>query len=296
MKAKTIYLLLIVFCLFGSLSAQKSDPDSSVNLNRKKALLIANSSIYIGSYTGLYYLWYKNYKSSSFHFFNDAQEWMQVDKIGHIYSAYYLTKYQVDAFKWSGMSKEKAILTGSIMSFIGISTIEVMDGFSSKWGASIPDILANSIGIGLYAVQKTLFNNEYFIPKYSYNSKSYIDLRPELFGSYYAERLFKDYNGQTYWLSFNIKDITSIKGVPAYLNLALGYGAKNILGGNENPTEFTNYNRQRQYYLALDLNLKKINTNKKWLKATFYLLNMFKVPLPTIEYSAGKFKFYPIYF
>ncbi len=37
---------------------------------------------------GLYSAWYSNYPQTNFHFFNDNNEWKQVDKVGHAYSAY----------------------------------------------------------------------------------------------------------------------------------------------------------------------------------------------------------------
>jgi len=290
--------LLVIFfvCTRQLLFPQLNENANTDVNNRKKTLLIANSGFYVANYVAIYQLWYKNYELTDFHFFDDSKEWLQMDKFGHVYSAYYLTKYQTQAYHWSGMNSNTAILTGSIASIIYISSMEFFDGLSANWGASVSDIGANVIGIGIYVAQQKLFNDEYIIPKYSYNAKSNLNLRPELLGRNDIERIIKDYNGQNYWFSFNIKDLSKIHFVPDYLNLALGYGAKNMLSGKEDLTRFPKHFRKRQYYLALDINLNKIKTKKPWLNKFFGYLNMIKVPLPTIEYCDKQFKFYPVYF
>jgi hypothetical protein len=49
--------------------------------------------------------------------------------------------------------------------------------------------------------------------------------------------------------------------IPKWL-LALGYGAEGMLSGNENTTILTTKNaKKRQFYLSLDVDLTKIETN-----------------------------------
>jgi len=136
MKIK-LYFLITVFLLFCyRLTASDSLEIQSDNLNRKRALLITNSVFYAGTYLGFYNLWYKNYDLTTFHFFDDSKEWLQVDKIGHIYSSYYLTKLQSEAIAWSGVNKVNALKYGSLTAFAYVSSIEILDGFSKDWGAS----------------------------------------------------------------------------------------------------------------------------------------------------------------
>jgi len=37
--------------------------------------------------------------------------------------------------------------------------------------------------------------------------------------------ILKDYNGQTYWLSLNLKDITGVSAMPEWLSVSGGYSA-----------------------------------------------------------------------
>ena len=296
MKIK--YLLLFLFFHFASYSLQ-ADNNSRLlkdSIKRKNILIIGNTALYTTNYIGLYYLWYNNYNTTNFHFFDDSKEWMQLDKAGHLFSAYHLTNFQAKAFQWSGMDAKRSILLGSAISLVYISTIEVFDGFSSEWGASISDIGANIMGISLYSLQSLFFEEQYIRPKYSYNFNSYLGIRSELFGRSYVERFYKDYNGQTYWFVLNISKITRKQFIPKYLDLALGYGANNMTGGHENPIEFGNYSRERQYYLSLDVNLYEIDTKVKWINTLFKYINIIKFPMPTLEYSDQKITFHPIYF
>jgi len=155
---------------------------------------------------------------------------------------------------------------------------------------------ANLIGIGLYTIQEIRFEKQYIVPKFSYNYNSHFNFRPELFGSNPIEQILKDYNGQTYWFSANISNLSNISFIPKWLNIAFGYGGENMLGGHFNPPEFSSYIRKRQYYLSFDLDVKKINTKKKWLNFIIHHLSFVKIPLPTIEYSNNNWKFHPVYF
>ena len=50
----------------------------------------------------------------------------------------------------------------------------------------------------------------------------------------------------------------------------------------------TNVPRQRQYFLSLDLDLTKIETNKSFLKTLFGVINVIKIPAPALEYREGE--------
>jgi hypothetical protein len=53
--------------------------------------------------------WYKDYPQSSFHFFNDNDDWLQVDKAGHVFSAYTTGKWSMEMWRWAGLSKKQRI-------------------------------------------------------------------------------------------------------------------------------------------------------------------------------------------
>jgi hypothetical protein len=121
-------------------------------------------------------------------------------------------------------------------------------------------------------------------------------MRPEIFGKSFTNRLLKDYNGQTYWLSFNVSSFFNIEHLPKWLCFSLGYGGEGMASGREFEPGVAYYKRYRQYYLSLDLDFKKIKTSSGFLKVLFNGLNMVKIPFPTIEFSENRVKGRLFYF
>lgn len=287
-------------------SLVKPSPD------KKRIWLVAggNVAFYAGSLIILNEAWYKDYEKTSFHIFNDSKEWLQVDKFGHGWTAYTTGKYLSDMWQWAGLSHKKSVWLGGMTSFAYLTTIEVLDAHSAKWGWSWSDIAANTIGTGLYIGQELLWKEQRIQYKFSFHPSSYNDPMLEqraddLFGDSWYERMLKDYNSQTYWFSANIRSFFPKSNWPSWLTLSVGYGADGMFGGFENKwidaagTEVTRYDvpRVRQFYFAPDIDFTKIKTRSKFLRTTFNLLNAFKCPAPAIMLdSKGKFKAYAIYF
>ncbi|MBK8806053.1 MAG: DUF2279 domain-containing protein [Bacteroidales bacterium] len=250
--------------------------DSTIFKKRKTALIISESAIYSASFVGLYKLWYADYEMSKFHFFNDTNEWFLVDKGGHSFSTYWTSKINTELFLWSGMPKKNSILLGTGISMLYITSIEILDGFSAAWGASAPDFVANLSGALLFSIQRAVWNEERINLKYSYFPSEYASLRPNVLGKTLPEKLLKDYNATTFWLSFNLKSLTKISAIPSWLNIAIGYGANGLTGGKENYFDtacncypIANSLRTPQVYISLDIDLSKIKTKPSLGKAYF---------------------------
>ncbi|GAB4294368.1 MAG: DUF2279 domain-containing protein [Marinilabiliales bacterium] len=298
--AQLKYGLLLLFSVLTIYSKSQSQTDT---LNKKRLYYVAGGEFvaYSVAMTGLYSLWYKDYASTSFHWFDDHKEWLQMDKAGHYYSSYLISKIADAGFEWSGLSHKKAVLWGSGVSFVSMSGIELFDGFSAKWGASYSDLIANTAGICLYAVQELTWQEQKIIPKFSYHNTIYPKYRPDALGKTFPEKVIKDYNGQTNWLSFNIYSLTHWKKFPEWLNVSFGYGAEEMLGGLNNElsdgaVDITVYERYRQYYVSLDIDFTRINTKSKALKSIFNVINLVKLPFPAVEINKFDVKFHPIYF
>lgn len=105
---------------------------------KKRARIIAGVNIigYGASMVGLYSDWYRNYPQSNFHFFNDNKEWKQIDKVGHIYSAYVESSGSMELWRWTGISRKKRIWLGGLSGIAYQTMIETLDGFSKQWGWS----------------------------------------------------------------------------------------------------------------------------------------------------------------
>ena len=250
------------------------------------------AALYAGSLVGLNALWYKDYPRSAFHTFNDNDEWLQMDKVGHLTTSYYISRIGVGLYKWTGMKRKKAIWLGGALGFVYQSTIEVLDGFSSEWGFSYGDLAANTAGSLMCVVQELAWDEQRITLKYSFVQSEYASYRPNILGNNFTENLLKDYNGQTYWLSVNLSSfLKKDNRFPKWLNLAAGYGADGMTGGKFNPPfidasgKQIYFERKRQYYLSLDVDLTRIKTKSKILKVFFNSIGFIKIPAPALEFS-----------
>jgi hypothetical protein len=301
-KKQFYFLFLLVF---QSVLAQNSfdtflKPSDSLNQKRQNSVFITEAVLASGALIGLNQLWYADYPKSDFHFINDNSEWMQMDKLGHLYSSYHIGRFGAEALNWSGASQKSQLIYGAGLGFVFLTAVEVMDGFSEEWGASMGDVVANASGTALYVSQQLIWNEQRIIPKFSFHTTEYANFRPDLLGSSIPEQILKDYNGQTYWFSANLHSFSKKSKIPKWFNVALGYGAEGLVGENDDKNTLIfpiKPEKYRQFYLSLDLDLTKINTKSHFLKTIFSVLNTVKIPAPTLEYSSQKgFKFHALYF
>jgi len=252
---------------------------------------------------GLYFLWYRKHPRSHFHFFNDNGEWLQMDKMGHATTAYNIGAIQYDLMRWCGVNNNTSITVGGLTAIGYMSIIEIFDGFSSKWGFSKGDMLANIIGASIFAAQQKGWNQQRISLKWSFHMSPYAQYYPAELGNNFFSRMLKDYNGQTYWLSFNIASfLPASSGFPYWLNMSLGYGAEGMVGARSNPVSINGklipeFPRYRKFYFAPDANLYSIPTNSSVYNAAAYLTRFSKVPAPALEWSKIKgLRFIPIYY
>lgn len=266
-------------------------PSDTLNKKRQNTVIVTEAALASVTLLGLNQLWYADYPRSNFHFINDNNEWLQMDKVGHMYSAYHLGRFGAEMMNWSGADQKKQLIYGAGLGFAFLTAVEVLDGFSAEWGASSGDIIANATGTALYVSQELLWKEQRIVPKFSFHTTHYANLRPQTLGSSLNEQLLKDYNGQTYWLSVNLHSFAKQSKIPKWLNLAFGYGAEGMLTGNlqkDNLDFAQNPERFRQIYLSFDVDLAKIETKSHFLKTIFSVFNTIKIPAPTLEYSANK--------
>jgi len=290
---RTVLIVIILFFISIGAFAQSAD---SLNQKRVKKFYIYGGGTYVGSLIALNELWYADYPRSDFHTFNDNAQWLQVDKVGHLYSAFSLSKLNYAVLTGSNSNTNKqAALVSAITSFAFLTTVEVFDGFSQEWGFSWGDMAANTVGAGLFLGQQILFEKQVLQLKYSYHETELRELRPNTLGQNNLQGAFKDYNGQTYWASLNLNGVYK-KVKPKWLNLAFGYGGEGMLYAN-NESIYKGAKSYRQYYLSLDVDFEQIETNSKWLKALFKVANCIKVPAPTLELNEnGGSEFHWLYF
>lgn len=301
MRKKICYIAFLFVSVSFSQSTFESflKPSDSLNPSRRNAVVIAESSLAGLTLIGLDRLWYADYPRSKYHTLNDNNEWLQMDKLGHVFTSYQLGRVGANVLNWSGVRKKDQLIYGSTLGFTFLTAVEVMDGFSEEWGFSWGDMVANATGTGLYVGQELLWQEQRIVLKYSFHQTKYAAQRPDKLGDGFFEEFLKDYNGQTYWLSANVHSFFKDSNFPKWLNVAIGYGGDGMLSG-ENETvnnSMISQNRIRQFYLSLDVDLSRIKTNSRFLRTIFDVFNVIKVPFPALEFTdKNGIKLHGIYF
>jgi hypothetical protein len=281
-------LITVSILLAGSINAHGTD-----SLRLRKGLTHAGlTSSAVGSLVALNQVWYAPYATEKFHFFNDAGQWMQMDKMGHAFTGYLITNELNRVHYWAAGKRQPWV--GAVYAMSYLSTLELMDGFSSGWGFSGSDMLANGVGVGLAFSQDYFFNRQIIIPKFSFSRSSYAAVRPEILGSTYAEQLLKDYNGQTYWVSLPIATFLNLPKRFKWICISLGYGCDAKLVGSQNT--WNGFNARRQVYLSLDIDCSSLAPRHPKLNKVLSHLNFIKVPFPSLEFSSDKTRFHWISF
>lgn len=322
MRQPSILLLLLASLFLGNgqsvISAQNTSttsflmPADTFHKGRFWAAAGAGSLIYGGFAYGLYQSWYKDYELTRFHTFDDLKEWQQMDKIGHLFTTHIEANLLYSGARWTGVPPKAAAWTAAGAALWLQTTVEVMDGFSEKWGFSWSDMAFNTAGAALFVGQEYIWGEQRILMKVSSDiGKTYPNVvlstpdgrssttltkrASDLYGSSFGEKFLKDYNAQTIWASVNIKSFAGLQAKwPPWLNVALGYGAENMFGGFDNlwtdpdtggtfrlPADA--FPRYRQYYLSLDVDLSRIKTKSRVLRTFLRCINYLKIPAPAIE-------------
>ena len=247
---------------------------------------------------GFKYLWYKKFPKSKFHFFNDNNEWLNMDKVGHAASAYNIAAIQYNLMRWSGVKQNSSIYIAGGTALAYMSLIEIFDGFSAEWGFSKGDMLANIIGSSIFVAQQSAWHQQRIQLRFSYHNTIFQKYNPGMLGRNLPQRIFKDYNGQSYWLSFNIASFGIGNNTPKWLNADIGYGADGMTGAVTNPTmvkgvAVPSFLRQRKLLFSVN----GAFTSRQELPFPSWM-NIFRVPVPALEYKlkSKELKAFAIYY
>ena len=298
---RVLFLIAISLILNKNLLYATSQTDSSKTII--KIINIGVPSAAVISLVGINEVWYKNYARSDFHFFDDLKEWNGMDKIGHACTSYQLNKISHSLFEKNNI--KKPLLKSSVYTFGYMLGVELLDGYSTEWGFSIYDVIGNGLGTILYTLQERKFKNQPFEIKFSSHKSTYASCRPSLLGENRLQQILKDYNGQTYWLTFNYNELWNKRiKLFDYIDFAFGYSIDGFTGGHNNPeisscncliNDCNNLKRTSQFIFSVDLNTSKIK-NKHPILGKFLLpFDIVKIPFPAFILNNSK-NFKLIYF
>ncbi len=301
---RRIFISMFLFLLILEGNTQPTFIDyypDTLNKKRLKTIIISEVSTYAAGLSFLSFYWYRDKELVPFHFYNDLKGYLQVDKLGHGYAAYHESYSAYYALRWAGLDKRRALIYGAPIGFLFQAPIEVYDGLYEGWGFSWWDIVANTAGSALFAVQEICFDEQVVLMKFSYSPSGYPKYH-EILGETPIENFIFDYNGHTYWLSANLKKITGIQKLPGWLNFAVGYSGNGMIKEFKNPDyyngkPFPDLDRYRQWIFSLDIDLSRIPSRRKWVKTILKYVNLIKIPFPAVELNRiDGIVFRPLYF
>ena len=299
------WVLLLSLTLLGAINTEAQikneqgflNASQSFNSKRFSTAIISETALASIATLGLQYLWYKKYPKSKFHFFNDNNEWLQMDKVGHAATAYNISAIQYNLMRWSGVKRGTAQWVGGLTGLAYLTLIEIMDGFSAEWGFSKGDMAANIFGAALFTGQQAIWDEQRIQMRFSFHKSIFAKYNPNMMGANFPQRAIKDYNGQSYWFSFNIHSFLN-KGnnFPLWMNADIGYGADGMTGAVINPKEVNgkpipSFERNRKVFFGIDGAFTKsgITPYPSWI-------NIFRIPTPVLELKEHTIKFRPFYF
>jgi uncharacterized protein YfiM (DUF2279 family) len=237
-------------------------------------------------------VWYKAIFKGYFTFFDDSLEWLQMDKAGHFFCSFQVSRWFVQVLKWRGVEEAEAKRIGVWGGILYLSPIELLDGFALAYGFSWTDILANCAGSLALWLQYRFFGKIRYMFKFSFWPSPFAAMRKELLGTFLLSQIVKDYNGQIIWMSFSPNVLLKKNWLPRWLHLSIGYGVENMLGGHDNvwqadgqTVDFSDLTRYRQLYLSLDLNFQHLADEgrlNKWIKL---FTSTLKSPFPALVFD-----------
>ena len=133
---RLLLLLLLLGTVVGNGQEKKHlpfwQPADSLNTKRLRTVIIGETIATTGAFVGLYHLWYKDYPKSDFHLLNDNAQWLQMDKVGHVYSGYHLSRVGANLLNWTGANQKQQLMYGAGLGFVLMASVEVFDGFSKQ--------------------------------------------------------------------------------------------------------------------------------------------------------------------
>ena len=273
-----LFLLVALLVPCGGMCAQDTSDVKPVNLAIVSGITLGTViPVHIYQQTA----WWQGPRAP-FRFENDWVYALNVDKLGHMYAGYLLSRVFGYSLEWSGFSEHTSTFYGSVLGLSYQMYVEVEDGFHRVYGFSPGDAFFNMIGATIPLAQWTFPVLRNFSLKYSYwPSAGYTDALKAGQGKAFLD----DYQGTTVWLAMDPHFLMGSRlsdELPSWLGLALGVGARDLneSGGG-----------RRQATISLDYNFSRIQTGSSFLHSLLTVVDFFHLPAPGIRLDGKRVVF-----
>lgn len=265
----------------GTIWRENSDVDYLRLSSMLGAIAITNTVAYMYQRN----VWYTQ-ETTVFHsldFIDDWNKYQQMDKFGHFADAYFTSDLSAKVYRWSGLSGESSVWYGALTGWLWMLEIELSDAFMAEWGFSWGDMVANTAGSAFFVLQQFNYDALGGIqPKFSWHkSDAWKEMR------YHKDpgALIEDYEGMTFWLTFNPYHYFPDSWKESYsqwlapLGIAFGVSAKDI--------GWFPWGGYKEYSIGLDIDLRKLPIwgDSNLMKFLVSEINFLRLPLPTIQFT-----------
>ena len=276
---------------------QTTDTAKPEKKGRLKWVLALHAAGMTGTYIYFIEPWWSG-KKRDFNFKMDwyNNHWREIDKFGHFFANIQLSRFSAMTYRYAGIDRRKSLWYGGASSLILYTAFELTDATFDNWGFSVPDYIANILGAGYPLLQDMMPVLQHFNFKISYRKSKYFKNeaanKPEFSRYKPYEYLVGDYDGQRFWLSADADALLPQhwrKFWPNWLNIAIGYGARNLPQHNSTL-------KRRDVYLALDFNFPATKDDPPLLFALKSLISSIHLPAPTVRFSKDGTVFYGLFF
>lgn len=221
--------------------------------------------------------WYPDSTKGPFNFQADVGYSKELDKFGHAFGGYEASYCSHEALIASGFSEEDATTWGAACGLFFQTFVEVQDGFHTNYGFDWTDEVANMVGIASFYLQRKIPFLQNFDYKWSVGPSGRDSARNA--AQIRSRLIVDDYDGQNLWVSARVHNLLP-EGLrpywPKWLQLAVGYGAKDV--------ELRGYTPYRTLYISLDYNLVELLPDMgPFLNWLVQGLNNFRFPAPALQ-------------
>lgn len=260
---------------------RSEDPQENHEFSALKLTGVASTTLI--AYGAAYWLvfdkgwWGEN--GNDFHFENDFDYALNLDKLGHFASGVALGEFFYEGYHWAGVSEFYSYLFAGLSAMSTHIAIDIKDGFAPSWGFSIFDVLSGSLGGFLPMAERYVPLFKYVDLKWSYwiNTKVYYRQDHQASDGIFTD----DYVNQTYWASFKpyrMLPAAARAYYPSWLAIAVGLSIDE--GVFIKHYEGTPH---REVYIALDYDLEAFRPQSRLARQFVRYLNYFKFPAPTVQ-------------
>ena len=276
--------------LYASLTFSQSAPPKSIKIDSAR-ISVSRVAIFSGVVvSGAVAVHYARYKPlwpdhyTSFRFHEDYLYARNQDKLLHFYGGVVGSVLSARSLSWAGYSDRDAALYGAATSFMFLTFMKIEDGHIDYLGFDRVDELANLLGAGYPVAQYYFPFLQSFTPKGSYSASH----NRVVASGQVLPGFLEDHEGQKFWMGISVYDVLP-KDAKRYwlppVGLAVGYILRDL-----NTTQ-----PYHETVLALDIDLRKLPGDSKFLKTLWEVLNFVHIPMPAVRLSPSVV-WYGLYF